>query len=480
MKSFLTLGAGNLTGAIFSLARNIIIARLLAPDDFGVATTFAMTMTLIEMASDIGLNKLIVQAKEGEDPAFQASLQGIQAARGFLGAAVLFAFAWPYAWLLGAPDAVWAFQILALAPIIIGLRHLDMYREQRRMAFRSLAIATVAAPAISTLAIAPLLFVDEGYGLMLWALLLHQLIILAVSHGLAERGYRLRWDNAVFWRALRFGAPLLGNSVLLYAIFYGDRFIVSNQLGLTALGWFAAAATLTLPPSIIAINFLQNYFLPLLSARRDDDRAFSETAALTVQSALFAGVGCAVGFALLGALAIEILFTEAYAPAAGIIVLLGVMQGFRIAKTGPFTCALALGETKTPMIANAARAMALPAAFFAIYHGGSVEDLLILAAIGETAAYAIGLYRLRGRVAFGHRRLVGDFLAAGAIIAAIGAWRLYEGPTFGGPPLLALAAISPLIAILLVRFRELRRSCGKALSGVARQSASSVSSTRGS
>jgi len=43
------LSGGNMAVSIFSFVRNIIIARLISVEDFGIAATFAMTIMFVEL-----------------------------------------------------------------------------------------------------------------------------------------------------------------------------------------------------------------------------------------------------------------------------------------------------------------------------------------------------------------------------------------------------------------------------------------------
>ena len=104
-RSALLILSGNAAASLLLLARNLIVARLIPVADYGVASTFAVAMAVVEMMSALGLQQQIVQAKEGEDPRFQAALQGFQLLRGVISGVALFAIAGPMADFLGIPEA---------------------------------------------------------------------------------------------------------------------------------------------------------------------------------------------------------------------------------------------------------------------------------------------------------------------------------------------------------------------------------------
>src|SRR6056297_3280145 len=93
LKGGLLLSGGSMLSAGCSFARNIIIARLISVEDFGIAATFALTMSLIEMASNLALDRLLVQAPDGDSPHMLATGHAFQVFRGVLSAIALFALA---------------------------------------------------------------------------------------------------------------------------------------------------------------------------------------------------------------------------------------------------------------------------------------------------------------------------------------------------------------------------------------------------
>src|SRR5687768_16809349 len=116
IRSGLILTTGNATAALLGLARNVIIARLISVEDFGIASTFAITMALVEMASNFSLDRLVVQDRDGDRPHVLATLHAVQAVRGLIGAGILYMLAGLLASLFGVPDVVYAYQALAIIP----------------------------------------------------------------------------------------------------------------------------------------------------------------------------------------------------------------------------------------------------------------------------------------------------------------------------------------------------------------------------
>ena len=77
LKQGLLLITANILSALLRMVRNVLIARLISVEDFGIASTFAMAVGLVETMSYIGLDRLIIQARDGEEPNLLATLNAI-------------------------------------------------------------------------------------------------------------------------------------------------------------------------------------------------------------------------------------------------------------------------------------------------------------------------------------------------------------------------------------------------------------------
>src|SRR5581483_8242046 len=104
-----------------SFIRNVIVARIISPEDFGIAAVFGMTFLLLEMISNLAADVLLVQAPDGDEAEFQKSAQALHAFRGTMNAVIIFSLAGPISNLFGVPQARWAFRCLALLPLCKAL-----------------------------------------------------------------------------------------------------------------------------------------------------------------------------------------------------------------------------------------------------------------------------------------------------------------------------------------------------------------------
>ena len=422
-KSGLYLTFFSLVSAALGLLRSIIVAHFISVEDFGIAGTFAMAMAIIDMSANIGINRLIVQSKDGHDADFQASLQGFQVFRGFVGAGVILVLSHPLANLFHTPTIAWAYQVMAIVPIIKGFSHLDMNRFQRESRFMPGITSEVIAQALSTLLGALFGYWLHDYRAMIFAILGQNLVYFVASQLFAVRPYRLAWNTQYIKGAFNFGWPLLINGFLMFGVFHGERMVIGNQLGLTVLGWFSAANMLTLMTAGIIGKVVDTMGLPLLSRHQDDAHEFHKKARTVMEATCLIGVSIAIGFTLLGAPVLHLLFGAKHANGTAVLVLLSVMYAIRTARTGPAIVSISRKDTLSPMLANVMRSLFIPLAFLAVHAGFGIVAVIYAGIVGELAAYLVSLWKLVERLGFMPHELARAFFSSMAVIAIL---LLYE------------------------------------------------------
>jgi O-antigen/teichoic acid export membrane protein len=400
--------SGNAFGSLMLLLRNLAVARLVSVEDYGIAATFAISMAIVEMASGLGLQQLIVQDKDGENPDLQAGLQGFNVIRSVLSAIVLFLLAQPIAHFLDIPDVAWAYQVLALVPLLRGFEHFDIHRLNRVMRFGPLILTKTVPAALSVASIWPLYLIYGDYRVMLYSVILHWVLTLITGHLVAERRYQLNVQATFMKKGLRFGWPLLLNNIVLFLVFQGDKLLVGRELGMSELAIFAMGVTFTLTPTLISAASEQQFFLPQLSKLQagSDRTQFTALARAAMQASLLSGMAMVLAITLLAQPLVTLLLGGKYQPLIALLPWLAIWQALRAFKVGNTVVALSLAQTSNAMIANGVRALSLPLAWYVLTQGGSLMQIIWIAMAGETLAYVLSLVMVTRRARLNLRPLI--------------------------------------------------------------------------
>lgn len=388
------LTAGNALSAGASFLRNIIIARLVSVEDFGIVVLLTLTLAVVETVSNLSVDRLLIQAPDGDDPKLQATAHALQVVRGVFGGIIMFLAATSIASLFKIPHVAWAFQILALMPVIRSLMHLDTVRFQREMFYRPTFWVDALPQAVSLTLAVPLAYWLRDYSAIIWAMLAQVLTQAIVTHHLASRPYQWSWERKTVLRMLTFCWPLLANGLLMFTIFQGDKALIAVAFTTEVVGWYGAAFMLSMAPAMLVTSVLQGLLLPVLSNCQSVPEEFQLRYKQAVQACLAVGLLTGAAFAVFGPELLVVLFGGGYRDGTEVVILLGLTQGVRIAKAGQFAPALALGNTKLPLIANLARGVALLAAIGLVSIGYSPVVVAITGLVGEMVSYVIGSYLL--------------------------------------------------------------------------------------
>jgi O-antigen/teichoic acid export membrane protein len=423
VRTALLILSGNAVASLLTLLRNLVVARLIPVEDYGIAATFAVAMALVEMMSAFGLQQQVIQARQ-DDPKWQAALQGFQMLRAVLSAVVLFLAAGPIATFFGVPEVTWAYQLLALAPILNGLVHLDIYRLNRKLVYGPLMLTMTVPAFLSLAAVWPLYMAFGDYRVMLWSILIQAGLMAAVSIVASERAFRLRLDRGAIGQAMRFGWPLLVNNILIFAVMHGEKLVIGRELGMVDLAVFAMGFTLTLTPTLVLAKSVQSFFLPQLSAAQDDEARFQPLAQATIEANLLNGAILVVAVVLIGGPFVELTLGEKYAALVPLMTWLAILQAMRVFKAGGAMVGLARAKTENAMVANSFRVLSLPLSWWAAVTTGDLLLVIWIATAGEALGVVASLVLagVRARVRLGPLRpvfaAVTLLLLAAAIFAA--------------------------------------------------------------
>jgi O-antigen/teichoic acid export membrane protein len=295
---------------------------------------------------------------------------------------------------------------------------------------------------------------------MVIAIFAQQIVYTLISHLVATRRWQVKWDWNRTGEALRFGIPLLGNGALIFAIHNGDSMLTGSFLGMETLGWFYVVIVISLTPSLLLDKTVMSICMPILSQSLQDREAFVSRAISTLQLCFASSIVIAASLTLFGPAAIILLFGQKFEPALAVVVQLAAINALKSLKIGPSTIAIATARTHLPMIANIPRAIGLGIAAYLLSQGGGINDLILVALIGEALgvilAYGL-LLRYEGR----------DLVPPTAIyfwmtVICIGLILVYRQSIIPGADLLAnlnwllglIALLCPIVIVTMPVFRR--------------------------
>lgn len=380
------LMAGFGLGQVLSLARNAALGYWLSRGDFGIAAALVVTLQLVDTLTDLGADRLLVQARDGETPQMLAAAHTLLVSRGVLTALVLLFAAAPTAQFLRLEAHTSLFAALALVPFVKGFLHLDQRCRQRHLDNRAFLATEVGSQALALAALPIVLAWNPAPSIVVWLALVQATAAVLLSHWLAGRPWRLGWDRARLARFLAFGWPIWLSAIPLVMVYQADRFLVGRMWGMEALAAYAAAFMVTMVPGLVAAKVGHALMLPLLSAVAADPNRLARRYGLMLEAVgLLAAVYLAT-FVVAGGALLVLAFGPAYRELGAVAALLAAMWAVRMLQAPPGMALMALGHTRPLLWAGIVRATGLPLAIAAAVAGWPLEAVAAAGIVAEVAS----------------------------------------------------------------------------------------------
>ncbi len=130
---------------VLRFGANIMFARLLRPEAFGILALVNVLIQGLQMLSDAGVWFCVVQSPRGEDPQFLQTAWTVQVVRGFYLWIASCLIAWPAAWFYQEWQLLYFVPIVGASAAISGFNSVSIYLQNRKLALFRLQSSTSAA-----------------------------------------------------------------------------------------------------------------------------------------------------------------------------------------------------------------------------------------------------------------------------------------------------------------------------------------------
>ncbi len=237
---------------VISLVRFLVLARILAPQDFGLLAIATVTLELLTTITNFGMIPALIQRRHPEERHYHAAWT-VGILRGTAIAAAVAVAAPLISELFGDPRATNLIRFIALRPLFTAAMSMRIADLERDLDFRALTYIQAPAAAVQTvvaIALAPVL----GVYALVAGMLIGSAMSAAMSYRWAPYRPRLTLDAGAAAPLFRYGRWVLATSVVGVVGEAALRMIVSRQLGTIELGlYYLAARLVSLPNGVVSV-----------------------------------------------------------------------------------------------------------------------------------------------------------------------------------------------------------------------------------
>jgi O-antigen/teichoic acid export membrane protein len=319
---------GYFAANLIRLFGNLIIARLLSPEVFGIMAIAAVIQTVIAMFADLGIRQAVFQSRNGEQRIFLNTAWTLQIIRGCFVwgvcacAAVGLYLAGNWGWL--PPDSVYATPVLpavfaatSFSSVILGFESMKAITKNRNLDLKGLTLMELGSQIISLFVAITLSWLTHSVWAFVASGLTASMMSTVFSHLLlpGEKDH-FAWDRDAMSELFGFGKWVFLSSAVGVLAMNGDRLLLAGWVTGTVLGYYSIAANLASVIESTASRVFNSVSLPALSeiARNQPER-FSEVYFRMRWGADIAFTGAAGFLFAAGQAVIGFLYDARYAPA---------------------------------------------------------------------------------------------------------------------------------------------------------------------
>jgi O-antigen/teichoic acid export membrane protein len=257
--------SSSLVGQFIGFLRSVTLARLLAPEDFGL---FAMALTIVVAANSVtttGLDRTIIANQFATRDELQIHLDTVWSAeliRSLIIALLVSLSAFPMARFYGQPQLKLIIPLLACGSLVQGLQNIGLVLLRKEISFGRIfwfELATNVLGVVLTIALAA---VYRSVWALVFGTLLTTTIGTALSYVFHPYRPRVKFERVVLAQALHFGKFAVIFAVASYVINMADNIVVGRFLGTAALGNYSLAFNIASAPIIVVIFSVSAVLLP--------------------------------------------------------------------------------------------------------------------------------------------------------------------------------------------------------------------------
>lgn len=255
--------------------RSVVLARLLAPADFGLFGMATLALSTLSVFTELGLAAAIIPTPfkdETDKKLFLNTIWTVDLFRKTLTTFVLLLVSYPVARYFGHRDLLPILWAVSFSPMILGLTNLGMTLLRKEISFKKLVVQEQIANILSTIIILALALTTRN----VWALVMGHLAGNALGALLSYffHDYRphFAFDRESFKKGFQFGKHMWVIAILTFVTTQFDNLIIGRYLGAAVLGVYLLAYRLaSLPVDFISSVFSSVMFpaYAALNTKRD-------------------------------------------------------------------------------------------------------------------------------------------------------------------------------------------------------------------
>jgi PST family polysaccharide transporter/lipopolysaccharide exporter len=328
----------NIADRSLQLVMVAILARMLSPADFGLLGIALLTLTAFRRFTKIGFDEALIQKASANVDTFLNTYWSVEIIRGVVLAGLLLLLAPVVAGFFDEPRATPILRVIAITPVLLGLRNPGIVYFRKNLDFHKQFIYTMSGSVTNFVVALAVAIATQSVWALVFGYVAADAARLVTSY--VTHDYR-PWPELDFAAArdlFGFGKWMTGSGIVYFIINQGDDAVIGWVLSAASLGLYQVAYQFAKAPATEISQVISGVAYPAYSQLQDDIPALRSAFYRTLQVTTFIAFPAAVGIGTVAPTFVRAVFGVQWLP------MVPVMQ--LVAAYGLF---IALGSTYAPV-----------------------------------------------------------------------------------------------------------------------------------
>jgi O-antigen/teichoic acid export membrane protein len=399
------------------LAGNLILARLLFPEAFGIMALVTVLLVGLAMLSDLGLAPAIQGSARGDDPDFLNTAWTLNLIRGGILFVAGCALAWPMAVFYDEPLLVQVVPVACISLLILSLEPTRTDTAERHLNLGWITMLELASQTAALVAMVALALLTGS----IWALVAGSLVAALVRVALAWTVLpgivnRPRLERPAMAELIHFGKWIFLSTVAGFLVQQADKLVLGRYLTMTELGLYNIGFFLASFPLMLGTTLVVRLMIPVYRESPPQDSAanFARLRRIRVSLSLSL-MGMMAPLVLAGPWLVDLLYDDRYTASGAVVVLIGLALMPQLVTVAYDRAALAKGDSRGFFVVNGVRAAVMVGLLALLVPGQGISGAAV-----ALVASALMTYPLQVKLAQRHGAWDGlHDLGAFALIAVL-------------------------------------------------------------
>lgn len=358
IKGISWLGGVRLSTRAISFLRTAIIARLLAPHEFGLFGIASIVLAMSEILTETGINVFLIQEK-GPINKFINTAWVVSIVRGIIITLII---------ILSAPFIATFYKSQATLPIILAISIVPLLRGfinpsiikfQKELKFNKEFYFRTSIFLVDAIVSVVAIFLTKSPMGIVVGLISGIILELVLSHLIVRPNPKFDLDKNIIKQIFSRGKWVTSFGIFNYLFHNGDTVIVGKMLGINALGIYDMAYRISMLPITEISDVVTRVTFPVYIKFAEDyvrlKRAFLKT--LLVTSAM--GIPISIIFLVFPEAIVNIILGPSWVASAGVLQALALFGVIRAVSSCANPVFLSLGKQNYLALLSLANVMVL-------------------------------------------------------------------------------------------------------------------------